>query len=95
MSPRDEDLPVADDTPRPSHVELVPLAAQALNGATPVQEALVTALMTYLQITGIYVRSGRSSLVMQEAFDAGVAAIRTAADAMIRESTKTTGVAQS
>ncbi len=95
MTPRDDDPLPSDETPRPSHVELIPIAAQATLGASPVQEALVGAVMAYLQITGIYVRSGRSSLVMQEAFDAGVTAIRTAADEMILESTKTTGVAQS
>jgi len=82
MSPRDEDpiLPgELTDARRPQYSEIAEVAAQAIAGATPVQEALVTALLRYLEITGVYVRSGLSSSVMQEAFDAGVAAIHSAA----------------
>lgn len=81
----------------PSDSEIDQLVAKALaTDTTIVQEALVTALARYLEITGTYVRSGRSSDVMEMAFHAGVMAIRYAAgDGFIRESTKSDGAAQS
>jgi len=81
------------DAPRPTHGEIAELATEAAIGASPVQADLMVALLRYLEITGAYVRSGRSAPVMQEAFDAGVAAIRAAADGFIRESTKSDGAA--
>ncbi len=66
-------------SPRPSHSDIVEIAAQAIADTSPVQAALVAALRDYLEITGAYVRSGRSSPEMVAAFDAGVAAIRAAA----------------
>jgi hypothetical protein len=67
------------DTRRPSHAEIVMIATQAIIGTNPVQQALVRALLAYLEITGAYVRSGMSAPVMQDAFDGGVASIRAAA----------------